>query len=89
MQKRSGAGANLDRVASAFDIEPFKRADGAFGLALGVAEGREIVPADKGLRGGMHRWHVELALDEPGASSLERQWRAAVDDPVEIVAATR
>ena len=54
-------------------------------LALGGAEGGEVVLADQPLRGRVHRLGVERPRHPPGAAALERQAGAAVDDAVEIV----
>ena len=54
-------------------------ARGEFGLALRIAKGREIVPADQHARGLAHRLGVELALHMPDAAAIEGRRRAAIE----------
>ena len=73
VQERQRARFEQDLVALAADFEPVKGADRRFCLALRVAEGRKIVPADERARGLAHRLGVEPGLDPPGAAEIEGQ----------------
>ena len=86
VQERQRADIERDRVAVAHDVEPVEGADRRFRLALDVAEGGEVVPADQRPRGLAHGVHVEPRLHPPGAAAIEGERRAAVDDPIEIMA---
>ena len=86
VQERERARFDENLIAVARDIEAVEGADWRIRLALGVAEGREIVLADQRLRGVVHRRGVEARLHPPGAAAIERERRAAVDDAIEIVA---
>ena len=72
-------------VADARHIEPLQRAHRILGLAIRVAECREIELADKGLRRLMHRMRIERCLDEPGPPGIDGQRRATVDDAIKIM----
>ena len=63
MQERQRADFEGDGVAVAADVEPVQRANRRFRLALRVAEGGEVVPADQRARGLLHRPGVEPRLD--------------------------
>src|SRR5579871_1776558 len=76
----------MNLIAVARDVEAIEGADRRIRLALRVAEGREIMPADERLGGFVHRTCVEARLHPPGAAVIERERRAAVYDPVEIMA---
>jgi hypothetical protein len=67
-------------VADPLDIETVDRLHRAGCLALGGAEGGEIVPANEELRGFMHGGGIETVLDVPGPVGIERQRRAARHD---------
>ncbi len=77
----------MDLVGGAADVEPVERLDRRLRLALGGAEGREVVVADQGLRRGLHRLGVEGVDDMPDPAALEHRRWATGEDAVEIVAA--
>src|SRR5580704_18569333 len=89
VQKRARAYADLNFFAGPLDIEPFQRAHRAVRLALGSAKSREVMASNEMPRRHLHGPSIELSLDEPGMASPHRQGRAAIDDPVEIMAANR
>ena len=89
VQKRARADADLNFLAGPPDIEPFQRAHRAVRLALGSAKSREVVASNEMPRRRLHGPGIELSLDEPGMASPHRQGRAAIDDPVEIMAPHR
>ena len=63
MQEGAGAGADMRlRRRCATHVEPVQRAHRIFRLAIGVAKGREIVPAEQELRRLVHGLGVEPAL---------------------------
>src|ERR1700732_2500027 len=85
LQERTRRGADTDLFASARDIEAIERLYRRFGLALGRAEGGEVVMADKALCGGMHRFGIERARHAPSAVLVERKIGAAVDDAIKVM----
>ena len=89
VQKRSRAYADLNFFADPHDIETFQRAHRAVRLALGSAKSREVMAPNEMPRRRLHGAGIELSLDEPGMASPHRQGRAAIDDPVEIMAPNR
>ena len=89
VEKRSRAYADLNFFAGPHDIEPFQRAHRAVRLALGSAKSREVMAPDEMPRRRLHGAGIELSRDEPGMASRKRQGRAAIDDPVEIMAPNR
>jgi hypothetical protein len=66
VEEGAGSGLDLDRVADAADVEAVERLDRALRLALGGAEGREVVAADQALRGFVHCIGIEGDRDPPG-----------------------
>src|ERR1700733_4707998 len=86
MQKLPRAFFKQNVVALAPDVEPVERADRRFRLALRISKGREIVPAEKHERSRVHGLGIEAWLHPPGASALDGQRGAAIDDAIEIMA---
>ena len=66
-------------------VEPVEGLDRRLRLALGGAEGREVVLAEGELCGGMHGIGIERHRDVPDAVILERRARAAVEDAELVV----
>ena len=66
------------------DVQPVERLHRAVRLALGRAEGGEVVAPDEMLRALAHRLDVEGQGDVPYAPRVERRRRPAVEDAVEI-----
>ena len=84
MQERARPDLAADLVADARHLEPVERPHGGLGLALRVAKGREIMAANQHLRRLAHRRRVELSLDPPNATAIERRRGAAIEDAVDI-----
>jgi hypothetical protein len=82
MEERPRRRLDQDRVPLAPHREPIERLDRACGLALCRAEGGEVMQADETLRCFVHRLGIQRRGDAPGTAGLQRQRRAAVDDPV-------
>ena len=85
LQERARDGGNADLLAGARNIETIERLHRRFGLALGGAEGREVVAADKPLRRDVHGLRIERARHAPGAIVLKREIGAPVDDAIKIM----
>src|SRR5271169_2114021 len=85
VQERTRRGEDPDLLAVADDVELVESFYGRFRLALGGAEGGEVVPADELLGGGVHGGVIERPRDAPGAVLLQREVGAAVDDAVDVV----
>ena len=67
------------------DVELVERLDRRLGLALGGAEGGEIVLAYQALRGSVHGGDIKRARHPPGTAGIERQIGPAVDDAIEVM----
>ncbi len=67
VQERARRGGDVHLVAVALNVEAIEALHRRFRLALGGAEGGEVVPADETLRGGVHRGAIERARHAPGA----------------------
>jgi hypothetical protein len=89
VQERARGGFDAQLLIDAHQVEAVERLDRRLGLALGVAEGGEVVPADQALGGGVHRRMVERARHAPGAGARDREVGTAVDDAVAVVALDR
>ena len=87
MQESAGAEVELHHFAILNHIEPVEISYRAFGLAFGVAEGREVMSADKAFGGLVHGRNIDLALQMPDKTALEHRWSAAVQKFVDIMAA--
>ena len=77
-------GIDRDEFAVARDVEPVDGLDRVLRLAMGGAEGGEVVPSHQGLRRAVHRLGIDFLPDPPGASLVERQRRAPVYDAVDV-----
>ena len=75
--------ADMDHFAS------IQRFDWAFGLALGIAEGGEVVMAHKARRGDRHGMRIKPSAQAPGAAALQCEIGAAIDDDIFIDALLR
>ncbi len=80
VQERAGVGAHDDLAAFAADGETVEGLHRRLRLALGRAEGGEVVLADERLGGGMHRLGVEGRRHPPDAAGVQRRAGAAVGD---------
>jgi hypothetical protein len=60
MQKRSRLTPDFYLVSATRDVAAIERLDRTFGLALAVAEGREVVLADEPLCSGVHGVSIEV-----------------------------
>ena len=89
MQEGARARGDEDVLAVAGHFEFVERAQRRFSLALGRAEGREIVAADEMPGRFVHRRRVERHHDLPCPVAIQRQPRAPVDDAIEIMPGLR
>ena len=85
VQERAGGRVDPDFVAFACDVEAIERAQWRVRLAPGGTESREIVAADNPLCRLLHRRGFERDRQPPDAVLVEGGWRAAHEDPVEVV----
>jgi len=85
LQKRAGRGGDADFLAGARDIEAIERLHRRLGLALGGAERREVVAADKLLRRRVHGLGIQRPRHPPGAILLKRKIRPPVDDTITVM----
>src|SRR6476646_8096824 len=85
VQERTRRGEDAHLLAVAYDVDLVEGLDRRSRLALGRAEGGEVVPTDELLRGGVHGGVIERPRDAPGAILLQREVGAAVDDAVDVV----
>src|SRR5262245_58342649 len=85
---QEGVGGRLDgnELAVALDLEPLHAADGGLGLALGGAEGTEVVLAEQRLGGRAHTGMIERPVHPHGASAQQRRAREAGGDQVAVTA---
>ena len=75
----------MDLLADAAHVERIEGLHRAVGLAMGRAEGREVMPSDQ-MRGAfLHRVDIERHGDVPNPPRVERRRRAAIEDPIEIL----
>ncbi len=86
VQERASAGLDTDLVARRRDDEAIERPHRRFCLALGGAEGREVVASDERLRGLRHGRGIEVDGQPPDAIALERWRSTAREDTIEVMA---
>ncbi len=89
MQEGARLGDDHDLVAGARHVEPVERLDRRLRLALGGAEGGEIVLAGEGLRRGVHGLVVEALGNPPDAAAVDDRRRSAIEQAIEVVAPDR
>ena len=80
MEEAARSRLDVDLLAHTFDVEPVERLHRTVRLALGRAEGREIVVADEHRRAFPHRLHVERDRDVPNPPGVDRGRRPPVED---------
>src|SRR3546814_5127756 len=76
---------DLDQFAAARHVQPVERPHRALRLAVGGAEGGEVVMTDQRLCRRVHGLVVEVLRHPPGALRLQRQRRRPVDDAIEVM----
>ena len=83
---KEGAGGDLEQydVVLPPHVEPVQRLQRAFRLAVGGAEGGEVMPSDQQLCRLVHGFGVERHRDPPRPPRLQRQRCPAVDDAIHI-----
>ena len=84
VQKRAGAGGDMDLLAGAAALQRVERLQRRPGLAQRVAESRKVVMPDKVAGTGTHRIGVEGWGNLPDSAAYDRRGRAAVQDAIKI-----
>jgi hypothetical protein len=85
VQERAGRRLDDDLVGIARHIQPIERTQRRIGLALGGAEGREIMAADERLRRRVHERRVKVSGQPPHPVTLERRRRSAREYSIAVV----
>ena len=87
MKEAARGGVDMKLLADPLDGQAVERFERTFRLAMGRAEGGEIMVTDEVARALPHCVEVERVADSPGAGRVERERDRAVRDPIQVAAA--